>query len=90
MQSLEAEVLRLLQIRGLANVSKKLANNGNTTATALPRFFLISDVANFLKVSTRTVRRWIKDELLVAHRLNGLVRISETDLEAFLVGRRDD
>ena len=48
-----------------------------------PRFFTIIDVANFLDVSPRTVRRWIKSELLVAHRFNGLVRISEADFQAF-------
>jgi excisionase family DNA binding protein len=41
------------------------------------------------KVSTRTVRRWIQEGLLVAHRINGLVRISEADFQAFLATHRD-
>jgi excisionase family DNA binding protein len=54
-----------------------------------PRFFTIIDVANVLDVSTRTVRRWIKSKLLVAHRINGLVRISEADFRAFMSAHRD-
>jgi excisionase family DNA binding protein len=57
---------------------------------ASPRFFAISDVANCLDVSSRTVRRWIADKLLVAHRIKGIVRISELDFAAFLAARRDD
>jgi excisionase family DNA binding protein len=44
------------------------------------QFFTVAEVAEHLGVSTRTtVRRWIDDELLVAHRMNGVVRISEAD-----------
>jgi excisionase family DNA binding protein len=39
--------------------------------------------AECLGVCTRTVRRWIKKGLLVAHRFNGLVRIPEADFQAF-------
>ena len=46
---------------------------------ASPRFFTISDIANRLDVSSRTVRRWIDDRLLVSHRIRGVVRISEAD-----------
>jgi excisionase family DNA binding protein len=53
------------------------------------RFFTISDIANFLDVSPRTVRRWIEKGLLVAHRFNGLVRISDADFQLFLAAHRD-
>jgi len=60
------------------------------TPMALPtRFYRIHDVADLLEVSTRTVRRWIQKALLVVHRINGLVRISEADFQAFLASRRD-
>jgi excisionase family DNA binding protein len=52
-------------------------------------FLTIPDVAERLRVSTRTVRRWIADDNLIAHRIGGLVRISESDLRAFLALRRD-
>lgn len=52
-------------------------------------FYTIEQIAKFVEVSTRTVRRWIQDRLLVAHRINGLVRISEADFQAFLATHRD-
>jgi excisionase family DNA binding protein len=56
----------------------------------IPKFYTIEQIADCLVVSTRTVRRWIDDELLVAHRINGVVRISEADFAAFLAAQRDD
>jgi excisionase family DNA binding protein len=52
-------------------------------------FFTIAEVAERVNVATRTVRRWIEKKLLVAHRINGLVRISEADFRAFLAAHRD-
>jgi excisionase family DNA binding protein len=52
-------------------------------------FLTIPDVAERLRVSTRTVRRWMADGNLIAHRIGGLVRIAESDLRAFLALRRD-
>jgi excisionase family DNA binding protein len=59
-------------------------------APAPKRFYTIQQIADWLAVSTRTVRRWIHDGLLIAHRINGLVRISESDFAAFLAARRED
>jgi excisionase family DNA binding protein len=53
------------------------------------KFYTIDQIANLVEVSTRTVRRWIQDGLLVAHRINGLARISEADFQAFLATHRD-
>jgi excisionase family DNA binding protein len=53
------------------------------------QFFTIAEVAECLNVSTRTVRRWIKERQLVAHRLHGVVRIADSDLRAFLAQHRD-
>jgi excisionase family DNA binding protein len=52
------------------------------------QFFTIAEVAQDLNVSERTVRRWIEDGKLVAHRIGGVVRIAETDLRAFLALHR--
>jgi excisionase family DNA binding protein len=52
-------------------------------------FFTIAEVAERVNVATRTVRRWIEKKLLVSHRINGLVRISEADFRAFLAAHRD-
>jgi excisionase family DNA binding protein len=48
------------------------------------RFFTVANVAESLSVSTRTVRRWIDAGELIAHRFNGVLRISDADLQAFL------
>ena len=53
------------------------------------KFFTIAEVAERLRVSTRTVRRWIMAGDLVAHRPGGLVRIAESDLRAFLAAHRE-
>jgi excisionase family DNA binding protein len=52
-------------------------------------FLTTPDVAERLRVSTRTVRRWIEDGDLIAHRIGGVVRIAESDLRAFVALRRD-
>jgi excisionase family DNA binding protein len=53
-------------------------------------FYTIEQIAECLNASTRSVRRWIEQKRLIAHRINGLVRISEADFAAFLAARRDD
>ncbi len=52
-------------------------------------FSTIEQIADRTEASTRTVRRWIKNKLLIAHRIGGLVRISEADFQAFLTAHRD-
>jgi excisionase family DNA binding protein len=52
-------------------------------------FFTIADVAESLRVATRTVRRWIEAGDLVAHRVGSVVRIAEGDLRAFLALHRE-
>jgi excisionase family DNA binding protein len=44
----------------------------------------IEEAANFVVVSTRTVRRWIKSRELVAHQFGRRWRISHADLVDFL------
>ena len=53
-------------------------------ATNSSPMLTIARVAEQLDVSERTVRRWIDAKLLLAHRLNRTIRISPSDLEAFL------
>lgn len=54
-----------------------------TSSAACPRFYSIKEVAHFLSVSTRTIRRWIKSGELRARQLGGVVRISHDDLQDF-------
>lgn len=54
------------------------------------KFLTIAEVAERFRVSTRTVRRWIKAGDLIAYRVGGLVRVAESDLRAFLAVHRED
>jgi excisionase family DNA binding protein len=51
-------------------------------------FYTVTEVSNFLKVSTKTVRHYITLKLLDAHQFpnNGCYRISKTDLNKFIRG----
>jgi excisionase family DNA binding protein len=60
-----------------------------TEQAKLEKLFTIEEIARCLGVCTRTVRRWIDKGQLIAHRFNGLVRISAADFQAFLVTHRD-
>ena len=48
----------------------------------------IPNIAQRSKVSTKTVRRWIKSGDLIAYKLGGQLRISEEDWNLFLRIRR--
>jgi excisionase family DNA binding protein len=52
------------------------------------RLLTITDVAERLQVSTKTLRRWIERGDLAAHRLGHQWRIAERDLVVFLKLRR--
>ncbi len=52
-------------------------------------FYSVADVAELIDVNERTIRRWIDDGELVAHRFGRQIRISRADLEAFVRVRRE-
>ena len=58
------------------------------SAPAEERFFAVEEVAEILGVCDRTVRRWIARKKLIAHDFEGIIRISESDLRAFVAQRR--
>jgi excisionase family DNA binding protein len=58
-------------------------------APAKVAFYTVNEVADMLAVSPRTVRRWIKNDQLVAHGFGGAVRIAEADLKVFIATHRD-
>lgn len=54
----------------------------------LPRLLSLPDVAQTLRVSVKTVRRWIAQGELRIHTLGRQLRVSEEDLSAFINRRR--
>jgi excisionase family DNA binding protein len=52
------------------------------------RYMTLPEVADALKVSRRTVYRWIKDGDLNAYKFANEYRITESDLKEFLESRR--
>jgi excisionase family DNA binding protein len=52
------------------------------------KFYTIDQVADAMGVSSRSVRRWIKQQKLITHHFGGAVRIAETDLNAFIAEHR--
>ena len=58
-------------------------------ATVEKEFFSIAEVAEHLDVNARTIRRWIDNGDMVAHRFGRQLRISRADLEAFVRIRRE-
>ena len=64
------------------------AHPGQTSREQM-RFFTVASVAEFVGVSTRTVRRWITRNELVAHHFGAAVRIAESDLKSFIARHRE-
>jgi excisionase family DNA binding protein len=48
----------------------------------------VDQVAGFLAVSPKTVRRMIKDGRLPYHRISGGVRVSAADLDGYIAASR--
>lgn len=59
------------------------------SGSGIPKYYTINTVAAALDVSGRTIRRWISNGDLIVHRVNGVVRIAEGDLRAFLALHRE-
>jgi excisionase family DNA binding protein len=69
-------------------MSANFADGCRHRGSGLPKYYAIKAVAEALDVSSRTVRRWIAHGDLVVHRVDGVVRIAEGDLRAFLALHR--
>jgi|HubBroStandDraft_2_1064218.scaffolds.fasta_scaffold1308264_2 excisionase family DNA binding protein len=52
------------------------------------RMLTVEVVAEHLDVSPKSVRRWVANGALVAHRMGRLVRVSPDDLRSFLNKQR--
>jgi excisionase family DNA binding protein len=49
-----------------------------------PRMFAVAEIAEQLRVSDKTIRRWIERREMHVHRIGRQIRVSEEDLTAFL------
>ena len=49
-------------------------------------FLTVSEVASRMRVSERTVRRWVSTGQLPAFRTGSVTRIDDTALDAFIIG----
>jgi excisionase family DNA binding protein len=65
------------------------ANMKSRPTSSSPKFYTIRQIADCTEVSERTVRRWIKKHWLIVHRIEGLVRISDSDYATFLGAHRN-
>ncbi len=54
-----------------------------------PTLYTVPEVAGLLKVSIKTVRRWIDTGDLTVHRFGRQLRVTESDLSAFIRQRRE-
>jgi excisionase family DNA binding protein len=54
----------------------------------IPRFYGIEFVAERLGVTKKSIYRWIDEGALHVHRFQGVLRISEGDLECFINASR--
>jgi excisionase family DNA binding protein len=54
------------------------------TGIGVPKAYRIKTIAEALDVSPRTIRRWIATRKLIAHQIDGVVRITEADFRTFL------
>jgi excisionase family DNA binding protein len=59
-----------------------------TKPASAPRLFSIADIAAFMTVSTKTVRRMVERGELPVHRIGHQLRVTESDLERFLAMNR--
>ena len=50
--------------------------------------YTLQEVSKTLKVSSRTIRRYIKKGLITAHKLEGSYRITNKELSRFIEGRK--
>ena len=58
-------------------------------ASPLGAFYSVTETAKLLKVSPRTVRRWIEKGDLTVHRFGRQIRITDSDLVTFIGQCRD-
>ena len=67
-----------------------LDRGGMQRKSSKPSFFTERTLADFLAVSDRTVRNWIRSGKLPSYKLGAARRIDPADVEDFLARHRDE
>lgn len=67
-----------------------LDRGGMQRKSSKPSFFTERTLADFLAVSDRTVRNWIKSGKLPSYKFGAARRIDPADVEDFLARHRDE
>lgn len=73
--------MQLALSRDIGGVDKK---------TEAPTFFTERSLADYLAVSDRTIRNWIRRGELPSYKLGAARRIDPADVEDFLASHRDE
>jgi excisionase family DNA binding protein len=68
----------------------RLDRDGMQRKSSKPNFFTERTLADFLAVSDRTVRNWIRSGKLPSYKLGAARRIDPADVEDFLARHRDE
>jgi excisionase family DNA binding protein len=68
----------------VAGEAIEILSKARRTSGTAQKFYTIAHVAEMLEVSSRTVRRWIKEGHLGVLRVGGVVRIGDANLKAFI------
>lgn len=68
----------------------RLDRGGMQRKSSKPSFFTERTLADFLAVSDRTVRNWIRSGKLPSYKLGAARRIDPADVEDFLARHRDE
>jgi len=68
----------------------RLDRGGMQRKSSKPNFFTERTLADFLAVSDRTIRNWIRSGKLPSYKLGAARRIDPADVEDFLARHRDE
>jgi excisionase family DNA binding protein len=83
-----AKDLPLLDRSKLERAQEGHAGKERASPEPAEQFLSVAEVAKRLGVSEKTVRRKIASDDLPAHRVGRLIRVSERDLTAYVMGAR--
>jgi excisionase family DNA binding protein len=70
------------------DINDTIVLSGGEKMSEQPELYTLQEVSKTLKVSSRTIRRYIKKGLITAHKLEGSYRITNKELSKFIEERK--